>query len=588
MPEFQHGVRQMNHAHNRRAFVARAAALAAAGSGAGLTSEAMAKSMAQESDQPDFSDEATPMNSSVREKVNEATLEEAEKLAGISFTQTERKQMLRTIDEQRSMIQRRIAMGPLPNQLPPAELFRAELPGVALDPATTTGDPWEHLPDPGPCPLESIELAYAPVWKLGQWLKRRELSSVQLTELSLQRLREADPLLNCVVSLTEDRAMKQARQADEQLRAGTWRGPLHGIPWGAKDLIDARDTRTTWGASPYRERVATEDAHVVRALDEAGAVLVAKLAVGALAYGDIWFGGTCKNPFDTNQGSSGSSAGSASATAAGLVPFTLGTETYGSIVSPCDRCGATGLRPTFGRVARNGVMALCWSMDKIGPITRSVLDTALVLKAINGADPADPCSVSEPFHFDSRESARGLRVAFDPSWFDGDDRVLETLRRAKVELVPTEMPKIDTSPLLIPLFAESSACFEELTRSGADDALSWQEDRAWPNTFRQSWFIPAVELVQASRVRRQVMETMESFMNDRFDAIVCPPFTELLLITNATGHPSVVLRRGFTAEGRPESVTLIGRLFDEGTLCRLGRALEDGLDAEARRPEQFS
>ena len=544
--------------------------------------------MPRESDPNDPSEQVTPKNDALAAEVNERTLEEAEKLAGISFTPTEREQMLRTIDQQRSMIERRLALGPLPNQLPPAELFRAELPGVALDPATTSGDPWLNLPDPGPCPRRAIELAYAPVWKLGQWLKRRELSSVQLTELSLQRLREADPSLSCVVSLTEERAMQQARRADEELRAGAWRGPLHGIPWGAKDLIDARDTRTTWGATPYRERIATEDAHVVRALDEAGAVLVAKLAVGALAYGDIWFGGTCKNPFDTEQGSSGSSAGSASATAAGLVPFALGTETYGSIISPCDRCGATGLRPTFGRVARNGVMALCWSMDKIGPITRSVLDAALVLKAINGADPADPCSVSEPFHFDSRESAQGLRVAFDPDWFEADDRVLDALRRRKVELIPTAMPKIDTSPLLVPLFAESSACFEELTRSGTDDALQWQEDNAWPNTFRQSWFIPAVELVQASRVRRQVMETMESFMNDRFDAIVCPPFTDLLLITNATGHPSVVVRRGFTGEGRPESVTLIGRLFDEGTLCRLGRALEDGLDVSERRPEQFS
>ena len=577
----------MNHAQNRRAFVARAAALAAAGTGAGLASGSETRPMKQVSDEVDESGPASLKNSANSE-VNARTLEEAEKLSGISFTPKEREQILRTIDQQQSIIEGRIAKGPLPNQLAPATLFRAQLPGVPLNPVTTSGDPWENLPDPGRCPRASIELAYAPVWKLGQWLKRREISSRQLTELAIERLRNADPLLNCVVSLTEERAMVQAQQADDEIRAGDWRGPLHGVPWGAKDLIDARATTTTWGAEPYRERVATEDAHVVRALDSAGAVLVAKLAVGALAYGDIWFGGTCKNPFDTNQGSSGSSAGSASATAAGLVPFTLGTETYGSIVSPCDRCGATGLRPTFGRVARNGVMALCWSMDKIGPITRSVLDTALVLKAINGADPADPCSVSEPFHFDPGSSAQGLRVGFNPEQFEEGDQVLEVLRMKKIELIPIEFPNIDTSPLLIPLFAESTACFEELTRSGKDDELSWQEDAAWPNTFRQSWFISAVELLQASRVRRQVMETMESFMGGPFDAIVCPPFDDLLLTTNSTGHPSVVVRRGFTAEGRPESVTLIGRLFDEGTLCRIGRALEDGLNANQRRPEQFS
>ena len=577
----------MQQDQNRREFVARAAALAAAGGTTGIA----AGSTSGPDDRASRQNPGTPHLVQVdptAAAVNARTLEEAEKLAGISFTPKERDQMLRTIAEQRELIERRIASGPLANQLAPADIFRAKLPGVPLAPVTTAGDPWKNLPHPGPCPKESIELAFAPVWKLGQWLKRREISSVQLTELALERLREADPTLHCVITLTEERAMEQARQADEEIRAGRWRGPLHGVPWGAKDLIDANGTPTTWGAAPYRERRATEDAHVVQALDQAGAVLVAKLAVGALAYGDIWFGGTCRNPFDPEQGSSGSSAGSASATAAGLVPFTLGSETYGSIVSPCDRCGASGLRPTFGRVARNGVMALCWSMDKIGPTTRSVLDSAVVLKAINGATPADPCSVSEPFHFDPAESARGLRVAFDPDWFDSGDPVLEALRRRGVELIPIGMPEIDPSPLLIPLFVESAACFEELTRNGEDDQLEWQEDAAWPNSFRQSWFIPAIELMQASRVRRQVMETMESFMNDRFDAILSPPFTDLLLITNSTGHPSVVLRRGFTREGRPESVTLIGRLFDEGTLCRLGNALEEELNVVDRRPERFA
>lgn len=574
----------MQQDQNRRAFVAMAASLAAVGTAGGITAADTIDSI-----QGNGSGEPGGKSmDSVDGAVNARTLEEAEKLAGISFTSEEREQMLRTIAEQRAIFERRIAAGPIPNQLSPADIFRAKLPGVPLAPVTTEGDPWMNLPDPGPCPNKAVDLAFAPVWKLGQWLKRRQVSSVQLTELALERLREADPTLNCVINLTEERAMAQARRADEEIRSGQWRGPLHGVPWGAKDLIDAEGTPTTWGAAPYRDRVATEDAHVVRALDRAGAVLVAKLSVGALAYGDIWFGGTCRNPFDPEQGSSGSSAGSASATAAGLVPFALGSETYGSIVSPCDRCGASGLRPTFGRVARNGVMALCWSMDKIGPITRSVLDSALVLKAINGADPADPCSVSEPFHFDPAESARGLRVAFDPEWFASDDRALKALGRRGVELIPMKMPEIDSSPLLIPLFVEAAACFEELTRDGRDDELSWQDDPAWPNTFRQSWFIPAIELMQASRVRRQVMETMEAFMNGGFDAILSPPFSDLLLITNSTGHPSVVVRQGFTSEGRPQGLTLIGRLFDEGTLCRLGHALEEELDVAGRRPVRFT
>ena len=300
-------------------------------------------------------------------------------------------------------------------------------------------------------------------------------------------------------------------------------------------------------------------------------------------------GGTCRNPFDLKEGSSGSSAGSACATAAGLLPFTLGTETYGSIVSPCIRCGATGLRPTFGRVARNGVMALCWSLDKIGPICRSVLDTALVLKAINGSDPRDPCSIDQPLTFDPSQSANGLRLGYDPTAVTDahDNAALEAAHDAGATLVKIRMPDIDSSPLLVPLFVEAAAAFEELTRSNQDDLLAWQDDDAWPNTFRQSWLIPAVELVQASRVRRQVMETMHSWMNSEFDAILCPAFGDLLLITNATGHPSLVLRTGME-KGTPIGTTLIGRLFDEGTLLRLGMAIEEKLGVAPIRPPYTS
>lgn len=527
-------------------------------------------------------------------EITTQTLAEAEKLAGISFTEQERAQILKTVSEQRALLSARLAQGNLPNELPPAQIFRAQLPGKELNLATPSGDPWNNLPNAGPCPSDELELAFAPIWKLSQWLRKKEVTSTKLTQIALKRLEAANPTLHCVVTLTPELALKQAAQADREIASGSWRGPLHGIPWGAKDIIDTNGILTSWGAAPYKDRVATQDAFVVERLQDAGAVLVAKLAVGALAYGDVWYGGTCRNPFNPTQGSSGSSAGSASATAAGLVPFTLGTETYGSIVSPCIRCGSTGLRPTFGRVARNGVMALCWSLDKIGPICRSVLDTAIVLKAINGADPLDPSSIDEPFNFDPGQSPAGLRLGYDPDWFQGptasiDMAAVEAARDAGATLVKVKLPEINTSPLLIPLFAEAAAAFEELTRSNQDDMLTWQDDNAWPNTFRQNWFIPAIELVQAGRVRRQVMDLMYEFMNEDVDAIICPAFAaNILLITNATGHPSLVLRTGFRGSGAPVGTTLVGRLFDEGTLCRLGHAIEQKLDVAQRRPEQFS
>jgi Asp-tRNA(Asn)/Glu-tRNA(Gln) amidotransferase A subunit family amidase len=570
----------------RRDFIATAATLAAVGAG---TAELAS------GDPP--TDTIIPVETASFAdipNISTRTLEEAEKLAGISFTRKERKQILKTIGEQQSMLAARVAQGGLPNQLPPAEIFRAKVPGTRLLRATSKGDPWRNLPSPGRCPDGDADLAFAPVWKLGQWLRHRKVTSMRLTKLALARLKEADSELHCVIRLTEDLALQQAARADEELSAGTWRGMLHGVPWGCKDIIDTAGIGTTWGAAPYKDRVAEKNAFVVDRLEQAGSVLVAKLAVGALAYGDIWFGGMCRNPFDPEQGSSGSSAGSASATAAGLVAFSLGTETYGSIVSPCVRCGATGLRPTFGRVARNGVMALCWSLDKIGPICRSVLDTAIVLKAINGADPLDPSSVDEPFNFDPAQQASGLRLGYDPSWFKGetapaDLAAVEAARKAGVKLVEVTLPEINSAPLLVPLFTEAAASFEQLTRSDGDDLLTWQDDNAWPNSFRRSWFIPAIELVQASRVRRQVMDLMHEFMNRGIDAIICPAFAaNLTLITNATGHPSLVMRTGFREKGRPTGTTLIGRLFDEGTLCRIGNAIERELDVASRRPELTS
>ena len=522
-------------------------------------------------------------------KISDLAIQHAEQLAGISFTDSERKQMLATMQEQQAILAARIEHGEIPNALSPATIFQPRIPNTPLQLKTVSGNPIHNLPDAGPCPQEDNELAFAPVWKLSQWLKNRTITSEKLTRLSLARLKEYNPSLNCVISFTEKVALQQARRADKELDEGNWRGPLHGVPWGAKDIIDSAGDLTTWGAAPFKERVSETNAYVVDKLELAGAVLVAKLAVGALAYGDIWFGGTCKNPFDLSEGSSGSSAGPASATAAGLIPFTLGTETYGSIVSPCMRCGTTGLRPTFGRVARTGVMALCWSLDKIGPICRSVLDTALVLDVINGSDGGDPSSVTMPFHFDATQGVKGIRLGYDPALFEGpteqfDRAALRAAEAAGATLVETSVPEIDNTVLMIPLLVEAASAFEELTRSNQDDLLAWQEDNAWPNSFRKTWFIPAIEHVQASRLRRKIMEQMHDWMNDSFDAFLTPSFSNLLLTTNGTGHPAIVLRTGMLG-AKPTGTTLIGRLFDEGTLCRLGMAIESELGVWDVRPK---
>jgi Asp-tRNA(Asn)/Glu-tRNA(Gln) amidotransferase A subunit family amidase len=356
----------------------------------------------------------------------------------------------------------------------------------------------------------------------------------------------------------------------------------------AKDILDTAGIATTWGAEPWKGRVPTQDAWVVSALERAGAVLVGKSAVGALAYGDIWFGGTCRNPWNPEQGSSGSSAGSASAVAAGIVPFALGSETLGSIVSPCLRCGASGLRPTFGRVPRTGCMSLVWSMDKIGPIARSVNDCGIVLGAINGTDPGDPSSVDRPFRWSMRQDARGLRVGWVPAWFEGPDAgplraAVDALRDSGAVPVELAPPQVAAAPLLLPLLTEAAAAFEGLTRSGDDDTLSWQADEAWPNTFRRSWFIPAVELVQASRLRRRAMQVMHGWFG-QVDAVVSPPYAgDILLLTNACGQPCAVARCGFADPKTPRAVTVMSRLFDEGTALRVACAIESRL-AERRRP----
>jgi len=469
--------------------------------------------------------------------------------------------------------------------------------------------------DPGPVPESDQEIAFSPVTRLSRWIERRKLTSQRLTQIYLERLNRFDPKLHCVITLTKDLAIEQARQADQEIAAGKYRGPLHGIPWGAKDLLDTARIPTTYGAEPYRNRVPSEDAAVVKRLHEAGAVLVAKLSLGALALNDIWFGGQTMNPWLIEEGASGSSAGPGAATAAGLVAFAIGSETGGSIIAPSMRCGLTGLRPTFGRVPRTGAMTLCWSLDKLGAMTRSVEDAMLVLQAISGPDAGDLSSVPSRLDFDAGASVAGLRVGYLPGWMkespatDVDRAALETVKKLGMNAVEVTLPDWPYDSLNVILFAEAAAAFEELTLSGGLDQLKAQVPDAWPNSFRQARFLSAVDFVQADRFRRKVAEEMARVFS-QVDLLLVPSLRdEILVITNATGHPSLTLRAGFVevSEARsdwapdpknplprfspprrvPHGVTLIGKLFDEGVLASAGRTLERSLDVANQRPPGF-
>jgi Asp-tRNA(Asn)/Glu-tRNA(Gln) amidotransferase A subunit family amidase len=468
---------------------------------------------------------------------------------------------------------------------------------------------------PASLPGNDEDIAFAPISQLSRWIETRQLTSERLTHLYLDRLQRFDPKLHCVITLTSDLALSQAQQADREIAAGRYRGPLHGIPWGAKDLLDTAGIPTTYGAEPYRNRVPAQDAVVVKRLHDAGAVLVAKLSLGALALNDIWFGGQTVNPWLLEEGASGSSAGPGAATAAGLVGFSIGSETGGSIVGPAMRCGVTGLRPTYGRVPRTGAMTLCWSLDKLGPMTRGVEDGLLVLQAISGPDAADVASVPSRLDFDASTPVSGLRVGYIPSWMkeapatDVDRAALDTIR--KLGMVPTEvsLPDWPYDSLSLILFAEGAAAFEELTLSGGLKELKAQVPDAWPNLFRQARFLSAVDFVQADRFRRSVAQEIARIFS-QVDLLLVPSLRdEMLTITNFTGHPSLTLRAGFieVSEARsdwapdpahplpkfspprrvPHGVTLIGRLFDEGTIGRVGLALERTWNVAAERPPGF-
>jgi Asp-tRNA(Asn)/Glu-tRNA(Gln) amidotransferase A subunit family amidase len=513
---------------------------------------------------------------------------------------------------------RKLAIG---YDVAPATVWNPLMPkvqGVAWDKSEPMGVPGYAvgpLPKAVPLPANEEDIAFASVKQLAKWIRWGKITSERLTGIYLERLERFNKELNCVITLTREHALTQARVADREIAAGKYRGPLHGIPWGAKDLLDTAGIKTTWGAEPFRDRVPVEDATVTKRLNEAGAVLVAKLSLGALALNDVWFGGQTKNPWNLDEGASGSSAGPGAAVAAGLVGFAIGSETQGSIVSPSMRDGVTGLRPTFGRVPRTGAMTLSWTCDKLGVMARGVEDTMLVVEAIKGPDGKDVACIPAGLSFDSGKSVAGLKVGYFPEWMktapatEVDRAAMETVRKLGMELVEVSLPDWPYDSLNIILFAESAAAFEEITLNHKADELKMQVPDAWPNTFRQARFLSAVDFVQADRLRRMVAMEMERVMAS-VDLLLVPSLRdEFLVITNFTGHPSLTLRAGFVevSEARsdwapgpknpvkkfatprrvPHGVSLVGRLFDEGTIVEVGMALERAFGVAGERPKGF-
>ena len=548
-------------------------------------------------------------------EVSPATFAEAEKLMQVEMSAPDRATAASNWRMQMAPLYER-RTGPkkiaLESTLAPASQWNPLLPGI---PKPNTASAFVRSEGVAPLPANDADIAFAPVWQLSRWIETRQLTSTRLTEIYLSRLERYNAQLRCVITLTRDHALAQAKAADAEIAAGKYRSPLHGIPWGAKDLLDTANIPTTYGAEPFRNRVPTEDGAVTKKLNAAGAVLVAKLSLGALALNDIWFGGQTMNPWLLEEGASGSSAGPGSAVAAGLVGFAIGSETGGSIVSPSMRCGVTGLRPTYGRVPRTGAMTLCWSLDKLGPMARSVEDTILVLNVISGTDAGDVASVPSSLSFNAAANIKGLRVGYFPGWMkeapatDVDRAALEAVKKLGMVPVEVAIPDWPYDSLNLILFAEGGAAFEELTLNHGIDQLKMQVPDAWPNVFRQSRFLSAVDFVQADRLRRKVAQEMARVFSE-IDLLLVPSLRdEMLVITNNTGHPSLTLRAGFVevSEARsdwapdpahplpkfspprrvPHGITLIGRLFGEGTLAQAGLALEREFKVVSERPRGF-
>ena len=526
-------------------------------------------------------------------EITDASIIAAAEIAGVTFSDEDRALMLNGLRTQTAQL---VALQQikLDNTVAPAMIFSPlphpdAVPKGPQRPVVMSRQTAKRAP----ASLES--LSYAPLTELADLVRRRQVTSVQLTTMYLDRLARLDPQLLCVTTVTRERALQQARAADAEIAAKRYKGPLHGIPWGAKDLLAVKGHPTTWGTPPYREQLLDYDATVVQRLDAAGAVLIAKLTLGELAQGDRWYGGMTRNPWKLDQGSSGSSAGPASATAAGCMGFAIGSETLGSISSPSTRCGVTGLRPTFGRVPRTGAMALSWSMDKLGPLARSVEDCALIFAAMHGPDGADQTVHAAPFNWDGNTPLAGLRVGYVKSAFDApverhptkpfDDAALDVLRGLGLELTPVEIPDLNYNAMRIILSAEAGAAFDDLTRSGRVRELVQQGAGAWPNSFRTARFIPAVDYVNANRVRTVAIQQWDKLMQT-VDVIVAPTNSGQLTATNLTGHPAVILPNGFRpTDGTPVSLTFVGRLFGEESLLRVANAYQKATPHHVKHPE---
>ena len=527
------------------------------------------------------------------QKIDTADIGTAARLIDVQLTAAEKDSATDGINEQLKLY-KKMHQHNLPNNNPYPFSFTPALPGYTI-PVKQFPVNWQ-IPSNTILPKNRNELAFYSIPQLASLIKTKKISAVELTKFFLARLKKWGDTLQCVITLTEELALQQAQQADDEIKRGNYKGPLHGIPYGLKDLFAVKGYKTTWGSVPYKDQVIDEDAFVYTQLKNAGAVLCAKLSMGELAFADRWFGGKTKNPWNLQLGSSGSSAGSASATVAGLLPFAIGTETYGSIVSPSHTCGATGLRPTFGSVSRSGAMVLSWSLDKAGPICRSAEDAAIVFYYLKGTDGKDDGAVDRAFNYNGNANWKTLRIAYAANYFNklaanaAQWEVITTLQKAGAQIAAVDFPDSSIYPFNIigtVISAESAAAFDELTRSNKDDLITRQDKNFWPNAFRVSRFIPAVEYINANRHRYALMQDMQAFMKN-YDVVIVPSFAgSQLPITNLTGHPVVCMPIGMTDKGLPNSITLIGNLYDEATILAVAKAYQDATSFNKMHPEKF-
>jgi Asp-tRNA(Asn)/Glu-tRNA(Gln) amidotransferase A subunit family amidase len=535
------------------------------------------------------------IQSFAQDTITKADIPVAAKFFDLQFTQPEIDSMYGDVRDNIENVKRMHALS-LNNSVPMSLWQSPVLPGMKFN---TRQEPIDwNIPANIQLPKNRNELAFYSLLQLASLIKNKKITSVELTRFFIDRIKKYGDSLQAVISITEDIAMVQATQADKEIAAGKYRGPLHGIPYGLKDLFAVKGTRTTWGASPYKDQTIDEDAFVYSQLKNAGAVLVAKFTLGALAMGDKWYGGRTNNPWNLKFGSSGSSAGSASATVAGLVPFAIGTETLGSIVSPSTACGATGLRPTFGSVSRSGAMTLCWSLDKAGPICRNAEDAAVVFAYLHGTDGKDASAVNMPFNYKGKTDIKKLKIGYAKNYFDkitdtsrNEWKVLKAFKAMGINVLPVNFPDsgvYNFNIVDIVLSGESAAAFDELTRNNIDDQLTWQTKNDWPNYFRASRFYSAVDYVNANRHRYLLMQEINKLFSE-FDVIITPTFAgSQLAITNLTGHPALCLPSGFnTRNNLPTSITFLGKLYGEANLISVGKAFQDATPFEDKHPEMF-